>query len=72
METPTKRKYTYFAIIQHNYGNGWEDVNEYPSQSNGTPLQPDKFNDELQMYEDKGYHNKVIIRKQINNLKLKK
>jgi len=65
----TAKKYNYHAIIQHNYGNGWEDVNEYPSTSNGQPLEPEKFKQELRMYEEKGYHNRVIVRKSINNLR---
>ena len=33
------RKYEYYAVIQQNYGQGWEDVSKYATTSQGIHLE---------------------------------
>ena len=74
----TQNKYTYLAIIQQNYGFGWEDNSEYQTSSSGKPLEfTDKINilgqkisllkhDYIE-YNKTGYPTRIINRKQLNN-----
>ena len=32
-----ENKYIYLEVIQQNYGQGWEDVSQYETNSQGTP-----------------------------------
>ena len=70
-------KYTYLKVIQQNYGQGWEDVSEYETNSQGTPKEYtdkviNKYNKlsllahDLKEYRLTGYTTRVIQRKQLN------
>lgn len=74
-------KYTYLKVIQQNYGQGWEDVSEYETNSQGTPKEwSDKPHisptgkerkkslllHDLKEYRLMGYATRVIKRKQLN------
>lgn len=74
----TTNKYQYNRVIQKNYGQGWEDVSEYESNSSFTKLeQSDKLNPkgktesllshDLREYRLLGYATRVINRKSLNN-----
>jgi hypothetical protein len=73
-------KYTYLKVIQQNYGQGWEDVSEYETNSQGKPKEytgkPERLNNglfravsllqhDLKEYRLMGYPTKVIRRKQL-------
>ena len=81
MSTQTKRKNTYYKVIQQNYGQGYEDVGFYETTSQGYPLEyTDKLLNEkfkiyqsllsfdLKGYRELGYPTRVIrrIEKKIN------
>ena len=34
-----QNKFNYLAVIQQNYGQGWEDNSEYETTSNGKPIE---------------------------------
>lgn len=73
-------KYTYLKVIQQNYGNGWEDVSEYETNSSGNPLEYlnnpkidgvrkskcSLLRHDLKEYRLTGYPTRVIRRKSIN------
>lgn len=70
-------KYNYFNVIQQNYGQGWEDVSEYETNSQFTPkevsdkLSPTGRKESLQSHDLReyrlmGYPTRVISRKQLN------
>ena len=71
-------KYTYLKIIQQNYGQSWEDVSEYETNSQGTPKEQtdkviNKYGNKLSLlvhdlkeYRLMGYATRVIQRKQLN------
>lgn len=74
----TQNKYIYLAVIQQNYGFGWEDNSEYQTTSSGKPLEfTDKTNilgqkisllkhDYIE-YNKTGYPTRIINRKQKTN-----
>lgn len=74
-------KYTYLKVIQQHYGQGWEDVSEYETDSQGTPKEwHDKPHitpsgkerkqsillHDLKEYRLTGYPTRVIKRKELN------
>ena len=73
-------KYNYIKVIQQNYGQGWEDVSEYETNSQGTPKElhkPTKYGIihkgkqslllyDLKEYRLTGYATRVIQRKKLN------
>lgn len=70
-------KYSYAKVIQQNYGQGWEDVSEYETNSTFSKLeQSDKISPkgrkesllshDLREYKFTGYPTRVIKRKTIN------
>jgi hypothetical protein len=76
-----KNKYTYYLVIQQNYGFGWEDNSLYQCTSNGLPVEKsDKFREtksglkipislykhDLTEYKRTGYATRTIKRKEIN------
>lgn len=66
-----KNKYTYYKIIQGNYGYGWEDLSAYETDSQG--LFKDKAERERFKYDKKAYRenerapHRVIFRKELND-----
>ena len=70
-------KYNYLKVIQQHYGQGWEDVSEYETNSAGHPKE---FTDlkmkngvkmsllfhDLKGYRLTGYRTRVIRRKELN------
>jgi len=75
MNTQTKRKNTYYKVIQQNYGHGFEDVSFYETTSQGYPIEytdkllNEKFkiyqsllNFDLNEYRKLGYRTRVIRR----------
>lgn len=56
-------KYTYTKVIQQNYGQGWEDVSEYESNSAGVAKDKDLLAHDLKEYRLMGYSTRVIFRK---------
>lgn len=74
----TGSKYNYLKVIQQHYGQGWEDVSEYETNSMGTPKeQSDKLSPkgkkesllshDLREYRFTQYPTRVIFRKELNN-----
>lgn len=70
-------KYIYVAVIQQHYGQGWEDVSEYETNSAGTPKEmSDKpspkgrteslLNHDLREYRMMQYPTRVIKRKELH------
>ena len=64
-------KYKYFKVIQQNYGQGWEDVSEYEtdSQGNGIEIHDNKdsvLTHDLREYRLTGYSTRVVRRKELN------
>jgi len=71
-------KYTYLKVIQQNFGQGWEDVSEYETNSQGVTKElSDKvinkyghrlslLQHDLKEYRLMGYPTRVIQRKQLN------
>lgn len=74
-------KYTYLKVIQQNYGQGWEDVSEYETNSQGitkewsnkphiSPTGKERKQSlllhDLKEYRLMGYSTRVIKRKQLN------
>lgn len=73
-------KYTYLKVIQQNYGQGWEDVSEYETDSQGVVKElSDKLNPkglietllhhDLREYRLMGYSTRVISRKELAEIK---
>ena len=62
-------KYTYYKIIQGNYGQGWEDVDAHECASTGymDPKARGAFRENLTAYRDNepGPH-RVIFRRELN------
>lgn len=70
-------KYTYLKVIQQNYGQGFEDVSKYETNSQGTPKEFKEFEKvdgvhkrpvsllrlDLKEYRLLGYPTRVIFRK---------
>ena len=74
-------KYNYIKVIQQNYGQGWEDVSEYQTNSQGEPKEwSDKLHisptgkerkqslllHDLKEYRLTGYLTRVVSRKELN------
>lgn len=72
-------KYNYSKVIQQNYGQGWEDVSEYETNSQGAPKEyTDKvlnkyghkqslLSHDLREYKFTGYPTRVIFRKSLTD-----
>jgi len=73
------KKYNYNKVIQQNYGQGWEDVSTYETNSQGYPKEltniPHKHTrqgfisllaHDLKEYRLLGYPTRVIFRKSLN------
>jgi hypothetical protein len=73
-------KYNYLKVIQQHFGQGWEDVSEYETDSTGTVTEmSDKFrtlksgrqikitllSHDLREYKTLGYPTRVIRRKEL-------
>lgn len=69
-------KYTYLKVIQQSYGQGWEDVSQYETNSVGIPLELVSSTNsrgtqtllmhDLKEYRLTGYATRVIKRKELN------
>ena len=72
-------KYNYIKVIQQNYGQGWEDVSEYETNSQGYPKELTKevrkgtkygylslLAYDLKEYRLTGYLTRVVSRKELN------
>jgi len=72
-------KYNYTKVIQQNYGQGWEDVSEYETNSQGEPKEFYEYpkvngvskrkislvRHDLKEYQLTGYATRVIRRKEL-------
>lgn len=76
-------KYKYLKIIQQNYGQGWEDVSEYETNSaytfnegsgkfrelkSGRKVEIPLITHDYKEYNLTGYPTRVVRRKELNNL----
>lgn len=70
-------KYNYARVIQQHYGQGWEDVSEYETNSGYWKLEQSKtlsptgkkeslLSHDLREYKTLGYPTRVINRKTLN------
>jgi hypothetical protein len=59
-------KYSYNKVIQQNYGQGWEDVSQYETNSQGTTKDKSLLMHDLKEYRLLGYPTRVIFRKSLN------
>lgn len=59
-------KYNYLKVIQQHYGNGWEDVSEYETNSAGYEKHGITFVNDLREYRLMRYPTRVIRRKELN------
>jgi hypothetical protein len=72
--TMKQNKYTYLAVIQQNYGFGWENNSEYQTDSKGNPLVYDLvkgkyislLKHDYNEYLRTGYATRIIKRKELN------
>lgn len=67
------RKYTYYKVIQGNYGYGWDDVDFHECDSTGFihgQENRDLFKANLKAYRDNEpqYAHRVICRKELNKV----
>jgi hypothetical protein len=77
-------KYTYYQVIQQHYGQGWEDVSHYESNSKflnfeksgktrvnkyGKVVEISLIGHDLNEYRTLGYPTRLINRKELNTLK---
>ncbi len=70
------KKYTYYKVIQQNYGQGWEDVSFYETNSQFAPIEYTKtllngrylslLSCDLKEYKIMGYDTRTINRKELN------
>ncbi len=60
-------KYIYLKVIQQNYGQGWEDVSEYETNSQGITKDSELLKHDLKEYRLMGYPTRVIQRKELRN-----
>lgn len=74
-------KYTYLKVIQQSYGQGWEDVSEYETNSTGAPVEYldrpkvdgvsksklSLLRHDLREYKATGHPTRVIRRKELKN-----
>ena len=77
-------KYNYLKVIQQNYGQGWEDVSEYETNSQGEPKEFHEYpvidgkhrqtislvRYDLAEYKLTGYPTRVIGRKELKEIEL--
>lgn len=63
-----KTKYIYLKVIQQNYGNGWEDVSDYKTNSQGVTKDAKLLKHDLKEYKLTGYTTRVVRRKELNKL----
>jgi hypothetical protein len=56
--------YTYWKVIQQNYGQGWEDVSHYEANSKGYAKDYKLLFHDLKEYRFMGYSTRVIFRKE--------
>ena len=66
-------KYKYLKVIQQYYNQGWEDVSEYETNSQGTPKEFEQdgkslLNHDLKEYMRTGYATRVVKRKELTAL----
>lgn len=76
-----QNKYIYLSVIQQNYGQGWEDVSEYETDSNfinreksgvfftnkyGKKQELSLISHDLKEYRLTGYSTRLINRKELN------
>lgn len=61
-------KYSYTKVIQQNYGQGWEDVSEYETNSTYWPDKETKLliRHDLKEYRLLGYPTRVVKRRTVN------
>jgi hypothetical protein len=59
-------KYNYFKVIQQNYGQGFEDVSEYQTNSQGITKDRELLKHDLKEYRLMGYPTRVVQRKMLN------
>jgi hypothetical protein len=59
-------KYNYNKVIQQNYGQGYEDVSTYKTNSQGTTNDKKLLMHDLREYRLMGYPTRVIFRKSLN------
>jgi hypothetical protein len=72
--TMTQNKYNYLAVIQQNYGFGWEDNSEYQTDSKGNPIEYkiikgkkiSLLRNDFNEYLKTGYDTRIIKRKELN------
>jgi hypothetical protein len=66
------KKYTYYKVIQQNWGSGWDDVDFYECNSTGTMDAETRklFKENLKIYktEPGQPYPRVIFRKELNQL----
>jgi|688.fasta_scaffold1299269_1 hypothetical protein len=70
----TQNKYNYLAVIQQNYGFGWEDNSEYITDSKGNPIEYkiikgkkiSLLRNDFNEYLKTGYATRIIKRKELN------
>jgi len=77
-----QNKYKYLSVIQQYYGQGWEDVSEYETNSSyqnfeksgifytdakGRQRERSLINHDLKEYRLTGYPTRLINRKELNN-----
>ena len=63
------KKYTYYKVIQGNYGFGWDDVDFHECDSTGYINREGRslFKENLRAYrENEPYPHRVIFRKELN------
>uniref|UniRef100_A0A6M3LRS3 Uncharacterized protein n=1 Tax=viral metagenome TaxID=1070528 RepID=A0A6M3LRS3_9ZZZZ len=63
------RKYTYYKVIQGNYGRGWDDVDFHECDSTGYMKPEDRavFKENVKAYrENEPQPHRVIFRRELN------
>ena len=81
MNTTGQNKYSYLKVIQQQYGQGWEDVSEYETNSQGYPKELTTtvnkrakkgfltlLAHDLIEYRLTSYATRVVRRKELNKL----
>lgn len=61
-----KNKYLYWKVIQQHYGQGWEDVSHYETNSSYQTKPNDSFLYDLKEYRSLRYPTRVVQRKELN------
>lgn len=63
----SKNKYTYYLVIQENWGQGWEDADFHEANSQGVAKNRDEFKANKKAYrENSKAPQRVIFRKEKN------